>query len=132
MPRPRKISQTQLAKQLGISQALVSLALNGRSAGINPDTYKRIWDHAVSVGYLPKGMRVDSTPDSTRVKQIGFILRARGRPIPARIAAALTITLILAFELLLPGPGSALFLTGVPLLLAIALLLMTFDRKPPT
>ena len=46
MPRPRKISQTQLAKQLGISQALVSLALNGRSAGINPDTYKRIWDHA--------------------------------------------------------------------------------------
>ena len=76
MPRPRKISQTQLAKQLGISQALVSLALNGRSAGINPDTYKRIWDHAVSVGYLPKGMRVDSTPDSTRVKQIGFILRA--------------------------------------------------------
>jgi len=76
MARPRKISQTQLAKQLGISQALVSLALDGRSAGINPDTYKRIWDHAVSVGYLPKGMRVDSTPDSTRVKQIGFILRA--------------------------------------------------------
>jgi len=77
MPRPaRKISQTQLARQLGISQALVSLALNGRSAGINPETYKRIWDHAVSVGYLPKGMRIDSTPDSTRVQQFGFILRA--------------------------------------------------------
>jgi len=76
MPRPKKISQTQLAKQLGISQALVSLALNGRSAGINPKTYKRIWDHAVGVGYLPKGMRVDSPPDSTRIKQIGFILRA--------------------------------------------------------
>ena len=76
MPRPKKISQTQLAKQLGVSQALVSLALNGRSTGINPATYQRIWDHAVSVGYLPKGMRVDSTPDSTRVKQIGFILRA--------------------------------------------------------
>jgi LacI family transcriptional regulator len=76
MPRPKKISQTQLAKQLGISQALVSLALNGRSTGINPDTYKRIWDHAISVGYLPKGMRVDSTPESARVKQIGFILRA--------------------------------------------------------
>ncbi|MBC7365579.1 MAG: LacI family DNA-binding transcriptional regulator [Undibacterium sp.] len=76
MPRPKKVSQTQLAKQLGISQALVSLALNGRSTGINPDTYKRIWDHAVGVGYLPKGMRVDSTPDSARVKQIGFILRA--------------------------------------------------------
>jgi len=76
MPRPRKISQTHLAEQLGISQALVSLALNGRSAGINPDTYKRIWDHAVRAGYLPKGMRVDSSPDSSRVKQVGFILRA--------------------------------------------------------
>jgi len=75
--RPRKkISQTQLAKELGVSQALVSLALNGRSVGINPDTYKRIWEHAVSLGYLPKGMRVDSTPDSARAKQIGFILRA--------------------------------------------------------
>jgi LacI family transcriptional regulator len=75
--RPRKkISQTQLAKELGVSQALVSLALNGRSIGINPDTYKRIWERAVSLGYLPKGMRVDSTPDSARVRQIGFILRA--------------------------------------------------------
>ncbi|MDB6166436.1 MAG: malI [Lacunisphaera sp.] len=72
----RKISQTQLARELGVSQALVSLALNGRSVGINPGTYKRIWEHAVSLGYLPKGMRVDSTPDSARVKQIGFILRA--------------------------------------------------------
>ncbi len=76
MPRPGKISQTQLAKQLGISQALVSLALNGRSTGINPATYRRIWDHAVAAGYLPKGMRVNSTPDSARVKQVGFILRA--------------------------------------------------------
>ncbi|MDI1320195.1 MAG: hypothetical protein PSW75_08385, partial [bacterium] len=75
--RPRKkISQTQLAKELGVSQALVSLALNGRSVGINPATYKRIWERAVSLGYLPKGMRVDSTPDSARVQQIGFILRA--------------------------------------------------------
>jgi LacI family transcriptional regulator len=75
--RPRKkISQTQLAKDLGVSQALVSLALNGRSVGINPETYKRIWERAVSLGYLPKGMRVDSTPDSARVRQIGFILRA--------------------------------------------------------
>jgi LacI family transcriptional regulator, galactose operon repressor len=32
----KKISQTELTKELGVSQALVSLALNGRSAGINP------------------------------------------------------------------------------------------------
>jgi LacI family transcriptional regulator len=75
--RPKKkISQTLLAKELGVSQALVSLALNGRSVGINPDTYKRIWDHAISLGYLPKGMRVESTPDSSRARQIGYILRA--------------------------------------------------------
>lgn len=75
--RPKKkISQTLLAKELGVSQALVSLALNGRSAGINPDTYKRIWDRAIALGYLPKGMRVESTPDSSRVRQIGYILRA--------------------------------------------------------
>src|SRR5205085_1541291 len=75
--RPKKkISQTLLAKELGVSQALVSLALNGRSVGINPDTYKRIWDRAISLGYLPKGMRVESTPDSSRAKQIGYILRA--------------------------------------------------------
>lgn len=75
--RPKKkISQTQLAKDLGVSQALVSLALNGRSVGINPDTYKRIWDRAISLGYLPKGMRVESTPDASRVRQIGYILRA--------------------------------------------------------
>lgn len=72
----RKISQTLLAKELGVSQALVSLALNGRSVGINPDTYKRIWDHAIALGYLPKGMRVESTPDSSRVRQVGYILRA--------------------------------------------------------
>jgi LacI family transcriptional regulator len=75
--RPKKkISQTHLAKELGVSQALVSLALNGRSVGINPDTYKRIWDHAINLGYLPKGMRVESTPDASRVRQIGYILRA--------------------------------------------------------
>jgi len=75
--RPKKkISQTQLAKELGVSQALVSLALNGRSAGINPDTYQRIWDRAISQGYLPKGMRVDSTPEASRAGQIGYILRA--------------------------------------------------------
>ncbi|AOS44208.1 Maltose regulon regulatory protein MalI [Lacunisphaera limnophila] len=75
--RPKKkISQTLLAKELGVSQALVSLALNGRSAGINPDTYQRIWDRAISQGYLPKGMRVDSTPEASRLGQIGYILRA--------------------------------------------------------
>lgn len=76
MAAKRKISQTQLARDLGVSQALVSLALNGRSEGIHPETYRKIWDRAISEGYLPKGMRVDSVPSRSQIKQIGFILRS--------------------------------------------------------
>lgn len=71
-----KISQTQIAKQLGISQALVSLALNGRKAGINPETYDRIWAHAIKHGYHPKGMHLAISPARTQSNQVGFILRA--------------------------------------------------------
>ena len=76
MPRPnRKVSQTQLARELGISQALVSLVLNGRKAGINADTYDRIWAHAVKRGYHPKGMHLAASPGAER-RQVGIILRA--------------------------------------------------------
>ncbi|MFH1496690.1 MAG: LacI family DNA-binding transcriptional regulator [Verrucomicrobiota bacterium] len=71
-----KISQQKIAKTLGVSQALVSLALNGRRESINPDTYKRIWDYAVSQGYTPKGMNFDQALAGARPRQIGFILRA--------------------------------------------------------
>lgn len=76
MPKPRRVSQTQLAKDLGVSQALISLVLNGRKAGINPDTYQRIWDHAVSCGYQPKGMKFERLPRETRLRQVGIILRS--------------------------------------------------------
>ena len=76
MPRPpKKVSQTQLARDLGISQALVSLVLNGRKQGINPETYDRIWAHAVKRGYHPKGMRLESSPVA-QARQVGIILRA--------------------------------------------------------
>ncbi len=75
MPRPKKISQTQLARELGISQALVSLALNGRKEGINAETYERVWAHAVKRGYRPKGMHLAASP-SNKPKQVGIILRA--------------------------------------------------------
>lgn len=73
--RKGKPSQQQIAAHLGVSQALVSMVLNGRNKGINPETYRRIWDHAVAVGYTPKGMRLQS-PRSTHRRQVGFILRA--------------------------------------------------------
>ena len=76
MPRPpKKVSQTQLARELGISQALVSLVLNGRRQGINAETYDRIWAHAVKRGYHPKGMRLASSP-AAQARQVGIILRA--------------------------------------------------------
>jgi LacI family transcriptional regulator len=76
VPRPlKKVSQTQLAHELGISQALVSLVLNGRKQGINPETYDRIWAHAVKRGYHPKGMRLASSP-AAQPRQVGIILRA--------------------------------------------------------
>ena len=76
MPRPpKKVSQTQLARELGISQALVSLVLNGRRQGINPETYDRIWAQAVKRGYHPKGMRLESSP-AAQARQVGIILRA--------------------------------------------------------
>jgi LacI family transcriptional regulator len=76
VPRPKKISQIQLARELGLSQAMVSLVLNGRRQGINPETYERIWAQAVKRGYHPKGMRLASSP-AAQGRQVGFILRAR-------------------------------------------------------
>jgi LacI family transcriptional regulator len=75
MPRQKKISQTQLAQELGISQALVSLTLNGRKQGINTETYDRIWAHAVKRGYRPKGMHLAASP-AAKARQVGIILRA--------------------------------------------------------
>jgi LacI family transcriptional regulator len=76
VPRPpKKVSQTQLAHELGISQALVSLVLNGRKQGINAETYDRIWAHAVKRGYRPKGMHLAASPVA-QARQVGIILRA--------------------------------------------------------
>ncbi|MEZ5414200.1 MAG: LacI family DNA-binding transcriptional regulator [Opitutaceae bacterium] len=73
---PRRVSQTQLAKELGVSQALVSLVLNGRKEGINAETYQRIWDHAVSCGYQPRGMKFERLPRRAMLRQVGIILRS--------------------------------------------------------
>lgn len=72
----KKVSQQRIAADLGVSQALVSLALNGRKDGISPETYRRIWDHAIGLGYQPKGMRLEQSPPGARQRQVGFVLRA--------------------------------------------------------
>ncbi|MBI5380496.1 MAG: LacI family DNA-binding transcriptional regulator [Opitutae bacterium] len=76
MPKKEKVSQKSIARDLGVSQPLVSLALNGRKDELSPETYKRIWDRALELGYCPKGMRVDPALTAAGAKNIGFILRS--------------------------------------------------------
>lgn len=76
MPLRKKVSQARIARDLGVSQALVSLTLNGRREGVSPETYQRIWDHALGLGYQPKGMKLDQSPVAARQRQVGFVLRS--------------------------------------------------------
>lgn len=80
---PRKISQAKIAQELGVSQSLVSIVLNGRKDGIAKETYDRIWNYALKHGYSPKGMKL---PDNASYGQdsmptVGYFLRA-----PLRLA----------------------------------------------
>lgn len=68
------ISQQRIARDLGVSQALVSLVLNGKRENISEDSYQRIWNHALKIGYRPKGMRLSG--QQTGAMSVGFILRA--------------------------------------------------------
>lgn len=78
----KRISQAEIARTLGVSQALVSMVLNGRKEGIAPATVQRIWKYAIESGYAPKGMRVEALNES-RIQRhaVGYFLRA-----PLRLA----------------------------------------------
>lgn len=65
-----------IAKELGYSQALVSMVLNGRKKGISKTANKRIWDYAIRHGYSPRGMRMDSIRGTSQANTIGYILRS--------------------------------------------------------
>lgn len=76
MPKPKRVSQQSIARELGVSQALVSLTLNGQRDRISPETYQRIWDFAMKAGYTPKGIKLESSPEDTRTRQLGVIMRS--------------------------------------------------------
>ncbi|MEX0321589.1 MAG: LacI family DNA-binding transcriptional regulator [Puniceicoccaceae bacterium] len=78
---PKKISQVQIAKELGVSQSLVSIVLNGRKEGIAESTYDRIWDFALKNGYSPKGMKLPEGAGQSAMRTVGYFLRA-----PLRLA----------------------------------------------
>ena len=71
----KRISQSQIAKELGVSQSLVSLVLNGRREGISEKSYKEIWQVAVANGYVPRGMQPVHAPDARR-NYVGIVQRA--------------------------------------------------------
>jgi LacI family transcriptional regulator, galactose operon repressor len=68
------VSQQRIAHELGVSQALVSMVLNGKRENISADSYQRIWDHALKIGYRPKGMQLNG--NGGLITNVGFILRS--------------------------------------------------------
>ena len=74
MKKKESVSQQRIAHDLGVSQALVSMVLNGKRQNISADSYQRIWDHALKIGYRPKGMQLNG--NGGLVTNVGFILRS--------------------------------------------------------
>jgi len=74
-----RISQQQIARDLGVSQTLVSMALNGRKSAVSEASYREIWEHARRSGYRPKGMAPELMTENGKLAPIGFIMRSGTR-----------------------------------------------------
>lgn len=70
-----RISQQQLARDLGVSQTLVSMVLNGRRKGVSEKSCQKILDHARSQGYRPKGISTDLLSVPMLSRSVGLVLR---------------------------------------------------------
>ncbi|MFT5836651.1 MAG: LacI family transcriptional regulator [Candidatus Azotimanducaceae bacterium] len=70
-----RISQQQIARDLGVSQTLVSMVLNGRRSGVSEKSYDKIWGHARKMGYRPKGIDTELMASPVTTKSVGFLLR---------------------------------------------------------
>ncbi|WOO41227.1 LacI family DNA-binding transcriptional regulator [Rubellicoccus peritrichatus] len=80
----KRLSQKRIAVDLGVSQTLVSMVLNGRTEGIAKDSYDRIWSYALENGYSPRGMKLEAGMPggmAMGMETVGYILRA-----PLRLA----------------------------------------------
>lgn len=71
-----RVSQQQIARDLGVSQTLVSMVLNGRRKGVSEKSCQKILDYARKSGYRPKGISTEFLNTPTLPKSVGFILRA--------------------------------------------------------
>src|SRR5579871_4180159 len=75
--RKLAISQTQIARELGYSQSLVSKVLNGQHAFIPDETVKTVWEYARDHGYRPRGINLEMLVSETVATQmVGFVLRS--------------------------------------------------------
>ena len=80
MKKEPKVTQTTMARDLGLSQALVSKALNGVRERVDPETYERIWTHALKLRYHGKGMTPHVALAAAGGRQVGVVLRAGLQP----------------------------------------------------
>src|SRR5580765_7681085 len=74
MKKKENVSQQRIARDLGVSQALVSLVLNGKRENISEESYQRIWNYALKLGYRPKGMQLHG--GGTPSTGVGFVFRS--------------------------------------------------------
>jgi len=71
-----RVSQQQIARDLGVSQTLVSMVLNGRRKGVSDKSCQKILDHARRSGYRPKGIAAEFLNSHAPSKSVGFIMRS--------------------------------------------------------
>src|SRR5258707_14696872 len=65
-------SQSVIARDLGLSQATVSYALNGKVDRCGSRNYKRVWSRALAIGYRAKGLLPAATPLAV-VEHVGIV-----------------------------------------------------------
>lgn len=104
-------SQFSIARDLNLSQASVSNALNGKRHLCNPETYTRIWAYATQVGYRGRGIAPEVAPSSGGLKQVGVIFG--GDPLLTRCDPAM-VSLLLAIERALARHGVSVVSLGSP------------------
>ena len=73
--KKNRVSQQQIARDLGVSQTLVSMVLNGRRKGVSEKSCQRILDHARNQGYRPKGIAAEFLSTPMLKRSVGMIFR---------------------------------------------------------
>ncbi|MDQ8196777.1 LacI family DNA-binding transcriptional regulator [Pelagicoccus enzymogenes] len=72
----KRVSQAQIAREAGCSQALVSLILNGRTKGIAAKSLEKVRRIAAQHGYSPRGMKLDEIAGADPIRTVGYLLRS--------------------------------------------------------